>query len=140
MGLLTVAQRLKTILDGVSSSILSVKYEYLETVPSSFPAGFIILAGAPAERMLDTVNNEVVYQFLIRTVFPVDASQGAFEKWLTLLDTIHTTFRSQTNQTLAGNAVSFMITGTSQSFSSDYSQQVLVLDIQVEAKVIQYIA
>lgn len=140
MALLSVAQRLKAILDGVSSSILPVKYEYLETLPSSFPAGFIILGGAPAERMLDTVNNEVTYQFVVRTVFPVAESQGAFEKWLTLLDTIGTTFRAQSNQTLSGNAVSFMISGTSQSFSQEFSQPVLVLDVQVEAKVIQYIA
>ncbi len=138
MSFLTTIQKLKTVLDLISSSILPVKYQYLEAQPSSFPAGIITFVGAE-ERMLDTVTNEVTEQFLIRTIFPAEESQTATEKWLNLLDALGDEFRKDDHQTLTGTAHSFMITKFLPSFSDQYAQPVAVFDIFVEAKFLKQI-
>lgn len=137
MSLLTTIQKLKTILDTISNSILPVKFEYLETSPSSFPSGNIIFVGG-SERVLDTQYNEVTERFIVRLIYPTEERQAAMEKWLTLLDGVSAEFRKSSHQTLDGVAVSFLITDYPQpQVSTDFIQPVIIFDIVVVAKTIK---
>lgn len=137
MSFLPVIVKLKTILDTISSSILPFKFEYQETLPSSFPSGNIIFAGAK-EETLDTVYNQLTERFVVRIIFPTEERQAAQEKWLTLLDAVSAEFRKDDHQTLTGTAVMFMITDYPQpQISMDFSQPVIIFDIGVVAKVIK---
>ena len=53
-----IADRIGDILDGISSSVFPVKYRYLESNPSSYPALMLKYGGATSE-MLDTVTDLV---------------------------------------------------------------------------------
>lgn len=139
MSYLTTLQQLKTILDTVSASVLPIKFQYQEAQPTSFPAGVLLYLGG-GEQMIDTITNQVTEQFIIRLIFPVEASQAAAEKHMTLVDTIGNTFRSQSYQTLGGNAISFMIKNFAAPVgSNEYGSPVLVFDINVEARVLKVI-
>lgn len=139
MSFLTTAQKLKTILDTVSAAILPLKFEYQETKPASFPSGNIIYLGGN-EKMLDTITNEVLENFVIRLIFPTEEGQVAMEKWLTLVDAIGDAFRKDDYQTLTGSAVSFQVKSYAPPITtSDYSQVVMVFDIMVEAKILKAI-
>jgi len=139
-GFVSVAQKLKTTLDLISSSILPVTFEYLETMPSKFPAGMIVLEGSQGERARDTKYNELTVRFRIICVFAAQESQGAFEKWLGLLDALGDEFRKSTHETLDGDAFSFMIEGYEQfADNQSYAQPVVGLSVRVVAKMLKSI-
>lgn len=139
MSFLNTAQKLKTILDGISSSILPLKFEYLETKPSSFPSGNILYAGG-SEKMLDSQYNEITERFVVRLIFPTEERQAAQEKWMSLIDAISAEFRKDDYQTLTGTAVIFQIKEFSPPQpSTDFIQPVIVFDITFEAKTIKSI-
>lgn len=134
----SVAQKLKAIIDGIAASTLNIKFQYLETMPSKFPAGMIVFTGAPSDRQIDSVTNLVGMGFLIRTVFPVEESQAAAEKWLDFFEALGVELRKNSNQTLSGDAVNLTIEGHRQWATSEaYPQPVVVLDVQVTASVVK---
>jgi len=135
----SIHDRIADIVDTVSVSIIPVKYRYPEAKPSSFPAVMTLFAG-DAERMIDTITNEQTMLFDIVTVFPVDESNTAYQKWLNLYDALKAEFRKDDHQTLSGDAVYFMVDASGRpTFSDEYSQPVAVLSIRVTAKVLQSI-
>lgn len=134
----SVAQKLKAIIDGIASSTLNIKYQYLETLPTKFPAGMIVFTGAPTDRQIDSVTNLVGMGFVIRTIFPMEESQAAAEKWLDFIETLGVELRKNSNQTLSGDAVNLTIDGYRQYAVADaYAQPVVVLDVQVTASVVK---
>lgn len=141
MSFKTTAQKLKTILDTISADVMPVKYEYMEAMPDSFPAGMIILdsGNVSLEEPIDTATNEVTYRFIIRSVFPIEKGQSAAEKWLDLLDTIGAAFRTSANQTLGGSAHRFTIDSYRQYFTQDFGRPAVVLDIAVSSSTLKSI-
>lgn len=127
---------IKTILDGISSSTLSLKFKYFETTPSSFPAGMLIPPNFSAETFEDTANNTATMVLTIRTIFPDEESQTAFEKWVAFLEALHTELRSRDNLTLGGNAYSVRITGTGHGFTNDFTIPCIFYDVQLEVKML----
>lgn len=141
MSFVTVSAKLKQILDGISSASLPVKYERMAGMPTTFPAGMIILdsQGASLETPIDTSHNEISYRFILRAVFPIEDTDAAVQKWLGLLDTLGDTFRTSGNQTLGGTVHYFMIDGYRQFFTTDYGQPTVVLDVNVTARALKSI-
>lgn len=138
--MVTALSKIKTILDGISSSILPLKFKYLESKPASFPAAMLISNGFN-ESMFTNSSNQVVESFTIRLIYPQTESSAGYEKWLTLADAVSAEFRKKENQTLAGEAVSFQVNqGLPPAFSdAEYIQPVVIFDIIVEAKIIKQI-
>lgn len=138
--MVTALNKIKTILDGISSTILPLKFKYLESKPSSFPAAMLISNGF-SESMFTNESNQVVESFTIRLIYPQTESTAGYEKWLTLADTVSAEFRKKVNQTLSGEAVNFMVNqGLAPAFSdTEYIQPVVIFDIIVEAKFIKQI-
>lgn len=135
----TIQDAIGDILDGISSSIIPVKYRYPETKPTSFPAAMLLYRGSTTQ-MLDTATNLVAYQFSILTVYPVDEAATAYAKWLVAYDTLEAEFRKDDHQTLGGTAVKFMIEADGQpTYTEQFSQHVAVLDVRVIAEVLQSI-
>lgn len=135
----TIHDAICDIVDSISSSVIAVKYRYPEGKPTSFPATMTLFAG-DEEEMVDTVTNMVRYRFSIVTVYPIDESATGYQKWLDLYDTLTAELRKKTHQTLEGNAINFMVeTSGRPSFTDQYGQQVVVLDIRVVAEVLQSI-
>ena len=131
------AEALKAILDAISSSTLALKFQYLESMPSSFPAAFITIDKSPGERFVDTVHNEVTPMFNVMAIFPSEESSGAFLKWMSLLDALTAAFRSSSNLTLGGIAVSFRIESTEQfSDQNNYAQPIVGFSVRVSAKML----
>lgn len=131
--------QLKTILDTVSASVLPIKFAFQETMPTSFPSGNIIFLGGE-EKMLDSVTNELIEQFVVRLIFAENESAAAMTQWMTLVDTIGDTFRKDDYQTLVGNAVAFQVKKYAPPVSStDFGSPVVIFDIAMEAKTIKQI-
>ncbi len=136
-GFKTAAQKLKAMLDNISATSLALKFEYLEAMPTSFPAAMIVLDGSPGERILDTVTNELTARFRVEVVYAAEASQGASEKWLDLLDALGVEFRKESNQTMGGTAISFSIDEYSQfTDNQNFPQPIVGLSIRVSAKIL----
>lgn len=137
--MITALQKVKAILDTIPSTDLPVKFQYLESQPTSFPAGCVLSLGF-TENILDTSHNLVMESFVIRLIFPQEESLTGYEKWMTLLDLVSAEFRKASHQTLDGAAVSFMIRqGPPPEASDQYSQAVMIFDIIVDAKIIKLI-
>ena len=134
-----IADRIGDILDGISSSVFPVKYRYLESNPSSYPALMLKYGGATSE-MLDTITDLVTYTFDIVIVFPNDESADSQTKWQNAYDTVMAALNDRDNQTLSGDAVSFRVDQDLKPAStSQFQQQVIVLGIRTLTKVVQSI-
>jgi len=137
MSAITIRSKLKTILDTVSASVLPLKYNYGETLPTSFPAGMILYRGEGEEEQIDTVNNLIPQRFIIRIVFPMAESETFETKRITLVDTIKDEFRKDDHQTLTGSAINVR-TGEVAIYETDqYVQPVVVCDILLTISVIK---
>ncbi len=134
----TILTKTKTILDTISSSILPLKYSFLETMPTSFPAASLTYEGH-TERRKDTVSNEIEARFLLRVVYPTEERVEAQAKWLTLIDALGAEFRKDDHQTLTGSVVSFLVTNGNSAISLDYGQPVIVFSMVVTAKYLSLI-
>lgn len=129
--------KLKLILDNISASVLPIKYEYQETQPTSFPSGNIIYIGG-TESVIDTITNQVVEKFIIRTIWPAREGATFMQKALDLIDTLSTEFRKTANQSLSGTAINFEITSyTAPQPSNEFITPVIVFDIEVQAKTLK---
>lgn len=138
MSYLVSIQRLKAILDSVSSSILPVKFQYVESMPTSFPAAMIAFQSS-TEKELDTSTNVVDSVYAVSVIFPTEERQQATEKWMALLDAVSAAFRDEANQTLSNNAVRFMIGQTQSSITTDYGQPVIVFTLIANVRFIKSI-
>ena len=139
MGYVTVAQKVKAMLDAISSSTLALKFQYNESTPTSFPAGMMLPPTFPSEDFTDSAYNTVTMVFPIRVLFPEEESSASYEKWLNFLDALHTELRDGDNRTLDGNAVSVKTLGTSHGFTNDGQGNLIFFDTQVEVKMLQSI-
>lgn len=137
--MINALQKIKTILDSISVNDLPLKFEYLKSQPSSFPAGCLLSQGF-TEEILDSTNNLIIETFEIRLIFPQDESLIGQEKWVNLADTLSAEFRKDTHQTLTGTAIVMTVKqGLPPEFSSDYAQPVVIFKIVIEAKIIKSI-
>lgn len=135
----SVHDKICDVLDTISSTILTAVYRFPTSKIDTFPAATVIFTG-DTERMIDTITNEQTMTFLIQTIFPTDESDTGYQKWLTLYDTLKAELRKDDHQTLAGDAVYFMVDTTGRpEFHEDFTQPVVVLSIRVTAKVLQSI-
>jgi len=136
----TIHDAIGDIVDGISTSIIPVKYRYPESSPTQFPATFTLFRGSPPERKVDTITNEVIYNFAIVTVYPIDESATGYQKWLLLYDTLTDELRKDDYQTLSGNAIDFMVETNGQPVATEeFAQPCVMLDIRVTAKVLKSI-
>lgn len=135
-GFATTSTQLLAVLNSVDVAKLPVKYEYLETMPTVFPAGFVIAEGGPPEATKDTVNNWLQMAFIIRTILPLEEKQVATQKALAVLDAVAAKFRLASNRTLAGTVHNLQIDGYRQYASDDYGMPAVILDIRVVASVL----
>lgn len=136
--LATILTKVKVILDTISSSILPLKYSFLETMPTSFPAAALTYEGH-SEKRKDTVSNEIEARFLLRVIYPTEERTEAQVKWLTLIDALSAEFRKDDHQTLTGSVVSFLVTNGGASISLDYGQPVVIFTMSVTARYLSLI-
>lgn len=134
----TILTKTKTILDTVSSSILPLKYSFLETMPSSFPAAALTYQSHATKRK-DTVTNMTEARFLLRVVFPTEERAEAQLKWLTLLDALDAELRKDDHETLTGSVVSFLVTNGESAITLDYGQPVVIFTMVISAQYLSYI-
>lgn len=134
----TILTKVKTILDTVSASILPLKYAYVETMPSSFPAAALTYEGHAQSRK-DTISNETEVRFLLRVIFPTEERAEAQVKWLTLLDALNTELRKDDHETLTGSVTSFLVTGGGSAISLEYGQPVVVFTMVITVKYLSLI-
>jgi len=132
--------KIKEILDTISTTILPLTFSYLETSPTSFPAACLLSGGAKEERK-DDVSNEITETWVVRLIYPSEESAAGQLKWLTLVDALTAELRKASHITLGGVAVNFVIKQIPPpaSFSNDYGQPVIVFDIIVDALILKYI-
>ena len=133
----TVAQKLKAILDLISTSVIPVKFEYMETLPTSFPAAMIALDGSPAERQVDQITNELTCRFQLLLWLPPEPSQTGFEKACKALDAIGDEFRKNSHATLDGAALNLTIDSYSSTPDVNAPQPLTVLAVRVSAKMLK---
>ena len=137
--MITALQKIKAILDTISTTYLPVKFEFLESQPASFPAGCLLSQGL-SEEIFDTDNNLVTETFVIKIIVPQNESQAGMEQWVNLADLIAAEFRKNTHQTLDGTAITMFVKQiTPPEFSDAYTQPVVVITITLEVKVIRSI-
>jgi hypothetical protein len=137
--MLTALQKIKAILDTISSDVLPFKFEYLKSMPTSFPAGCVMSMGF-TESYIDQQYNDQVETFDIKLIFAEEESQAGYEKWMTLVDLVSATFRKDDHQTLTGTAVDFRIRQCpAPTFSNEYAQPIIIFDIIVDARIIKSI-
>lgn len=136
-GYATTLQQVKTILDGISSSTLPVKFDYFETMPTSLPAGYVIINGG-SERAIDTANNDVGVSLLLMAIFAPEESSGAALKWAQCLDAITAEFRKESNRSLAGNAYNLTIDEIPKpSFTTEFGMPAMVFSVRLTAKMLK---
>lgn len=134
-----IASRIKTILQAIDPTIVGEVFGYLEAKPTTFPAVMLKYGGSTTE-MLDTTHNLVTYVFDILIIFPNADDEAAQAKWQVAYDTVINALNLQTNQTLSGDAVSFMVEGDDRpAFTDQFSTNVAVLGVRTRAKVVQSI-
>mgnify|MGYP001329625747 CR=1 FL=1 len=134
MGYQLTSTKILAVLNSVDVAVIPVKYEYLEVMPTSFPAGFVILEGGPPEKSADTVNNLVDMAFIVRTILPLEESQVATQKMLGVLDAILAKFRLESNRTLGGTVHNLKIEGNRPVSTDQYGQPCLVMDVRITAQ------
>ncbi len=134
-----IQDRIGDILDTVSSSVIAVKYRYLEAKPSVFPASMITYGGSQIET-LDTRNNLVTYVFNVHLIFPEDDSAAAQVKWQQALDTVIAALNTYANLVLSNDAANFSAVGDdAPAFSDQFGGRVAHLNIRTSTKVVQSI-
>jgi len=137
--MLVALNKIKTILDAITTTTLPLTFKYLDSMPASFPAGCVLSAGF-SEEMIDSGSNQLTENFVIRLIYPQAESAAGYEKWLTLADLVSAEFRKKENQTLGGDAINMMVKqGLPPEFSDQYGQPVVMFDILIEAKIIKSI-
>jgi len=137
--MLTAIKKIKDILDTIPTNILPLKFQYMESMPSSFPAAMLLSQGFE-EEVLDSANNILTERFIIRLIYPTQESLAGYEKMLTLSDYISAELRKDDHMTLGGEAVHFQIKqGMAPEYSQEYSQPVAIFGLSLEAKTIKSI-
>lgn len=135
-----LATQIKAVLDALGASVLPVTYKYLESSPTTFPAGMIYVERILEDNFLDTATNEVTLLWTIRAVFPQEETAAAEAKWTDFLEAVQDSLRSEANQTLGGNAVLVKMAGSDRGFTAEsYIQPVAYYDIFLTTKVLKSI-
>lgn len=132
--------RIKAIIDTVSSSVLPLKFSYLEAKPETFPAAMLVSLGSK-EIQKDTISNEITETWAIRLIFSSEESEAAQTKWVTLVDTITAELRKASHITLNGDAVNFVVRQIPPpvGVQGEYIQPVMIFDIIVDAIILKNI-
>ena len=137
--MLETLEKIKTILDGISSSILPFKFSYLETQPQSFPAGMVLCQGM-SEEIYDQANNIVTETFVVKLVWPQTESEVGYQKWISLTDAVNAEMRKKIHQTLDDTVISFMVKqALAPEFTDQYIQPVTVSGIILEVRKLKLI-
>ena len=134
-----ISSRIKTILQAIDPLIIGQVFGYLESKPTTFPAVMLKYGGSTTE-MLDTNHNLVTYVFDVLIIFPNADDEDAQGKWQVAYDTVINALNDIDNQTLSGDAVSFMVEGDDRpAFTDQFSTKVAVLGVRTRTKVVQSI-
>lgn len=137
--MLTAIQKIKSILETIPTNILPVSFQYLESMPASFPAAMLLSQGFE-EEILDSSNNILTEHFIIRLIYPTQESLAGYEKMLSLSDYISAELRKDDHMTLDGAAIHFQVKqGMAPEYSQEYSQPVAIFGLTLEAKTIKSI-
>jgi len=138
--MMTAMTKIKDILDLIAADILPVKFKFMQSSPSSFPAACLVSLGAKEIRK-DDISNEITESFAIRLIYTSEESEAGYEKWMTLVDALGAELRKASHITLGGTAVNFVIRQIPPPTGMDtgYSQPVVLFDIIVDAVILKLI-
>lgn len=89
------------LLDG-SGGTLNKIYSYPEPKPDGYPCAFPILAGVRSEKIMDTKDNYIAIDFVVRVQVKDENNQTTYNLLLTLLQEVMAEFRKDDHFTLGG--------------------------------------